>query len=97
MACGSIVSAVLHVATAYGDVLWRPRTSMECQWLVLCCACGLRSVLSSIFFVGGKCSICGEPYDKPVKVFEKGGVMYKGTIVQTYTQGQHIDVKVVVS
>ncbi|CAF0739159.1 unnamed protein product [Rotaria sordida] len=24
----------------------------------------------------GKCSICGEPYDKPAKLFEKGGAMY---------------------
>ncbi|CAF4209973.1 unnamed protein product [Adineta steineri] len=45
----------------------------------------------------GKCSICGEAYDKPVKLFEKGGAMYKGTIVQKYTQGQQIEVKVVLS
>ncbi|CAF0837106.1 unnamed protein product [Adineta steineri] len=45
----------------------------------------------------GKCSICGEAYDKPVKLFEKGGTMYKGTIVQKYTQGQQIEVKVVLS
>jgi hypothetical protein len=32
-----------------------------------------------------------------VKLFEKGGAMYKGTIVKTYTQGQQIDVKVMVS
>lgn len=47
--------------------------------------------------VGGKCSICGEPYDRPNKVFEKGGAMYIGKIVKTYTQGQQIDVTVVVS
>ncbi|CAF0742985.1 unnamed protein product [Adineta ricciae] len=45
----------------------------------------------------GKCSICGEAYDKPIKVFEKGGAMYKGTIVKTYNQGQQIDVKVVLT
>ncbi|CAF3625173.1 unnamed protein product [Rotaria sp. Silwood1] len=45
----------------------------------------------------GKCSICGEAYDKKVKLFEKGGAMYKGTIVKTYTQGQQIDVKVVLT
>jgi hypothetical protein len=51
----------------------------------------------SIFSSDGKCGICGEPYDKKVKLFEKGGAMYKGTIVKTYTQGQQIDVKVMVS
>ncbi len=54
-------------------------------------------MLSSLFCSDGKCSICGEPYDKQVKSFEKGGAMYKGTIVKTYTQGQKIDVKVMVS
>jgi hypothetical protein len=54
-------------------------------------------ILSSLFSLDGKCSICGEPYDKQVKLFEKGGAMYKGTIVKTYTQGQEIDVKVMVS
>lgn len=44
----------------------------------------------------GKCGICGEPYDKPVKLFERGGAMYKGKIVKTYTQGAQIDVKVMV-
>jgi hypothetical protein len=32
-----------------------------------------------------------------VKLFEKGGAMYKGTSVKTYTQGEQIDVKVMVS
>ncbi|CAF3777634.1 unnamed protein product [Rotaria socialis] len=45
----------------------------------------------------GKCSICGEAYDKTVKLFEKGGAMYKGTIVKTYIQGQEIDVKVMLT
>ncbi|CAF1402410.1 unnamed protein product [Rotaria sordida] len=45
----------------------------------------------------GKCSICGESYDKKVKLFEKGGAMYKGTVVKTYTQGQQIDVKVMLT
>jgi hypothetical protein len=49
------------------------------------------------FVPDGKCSVCGEPYDKKVKLFEKGGAMYKGTIVKTYNQGQQIDVKVMVS
>jgi len=46
---------------------------------------------------GGKCGICGEPYDRPVKLFEKGGQMYKGTSVKTYQQGQQIDVKVMLT
>lgn len=32
-----------------------------------------------------------------MKVFEKGGAMYTGKIVQTYHQGQEIDVKVMVN
>ncbi|CAF1289427.1 unnamed protein product [Adineta ricciae] len=46
---------------------------------------------------GGKCSICGEPYDRVNKVFEKGGAMYLGKIVKTYNQGQQIDVTVVLT
>ncbi|UJR32265.1 hypothetical protein I4U23_019730 [Adineta vaga] len=46
---------------------------------------------------GGKCGICGEPYDRAVKLFEKGGRMYLGKIVQTYAQGQQIDVKIKLS
>jgi hypothetical protein len=49
---------------------------------------------SLIFYLGGKCGICGEPYDRAVKLFEKGGAKYTGKIVQTYTQGQQIDVKI---
>ena len=47
--------------------------------------------------LGGKCSICGEAYNAPTKLFDKGGPMYLGKIVKTYTQGQQIDVNVVVS
>ncbi len=32
-----------------------------------------------------------------MKLFEKGGARYTGKIVQTYRQGQQIDVKVMVS
>jgi len=46
---------------------------------------------------GGKCGICGEAYDKPNKLFEKGGALYKGTSVKTYSQGQQVDVKVVLT
>ncbi|CAF3730305.1 unnamed protein product, partial [Adineta steineri] len=46
---------------------------------------------------GGKCGICGEPYDRAVKLFEKGGRKYLGKIVQTYKQGQQIDVKIKLS
>ncbi len=68
---------------------------MESEWFVL--FLNQIHILFSIFSSDGKCSICGEPYDKKVKLFEKGGAMYKGTIVKTYTQGQQIDVKVMVS
>jgi len=45
----------------------------------------------------GKCSICGEAYDKPNKLFEKGGSLYLGKIVKTYRQGEAIEVKVVLT
>ena len=47
-----------------------------------------------VSFSGGKCGICGEPYDRAEKLFEKGGRMYTGKIVQSYKQGQEIEVKV---
>ena len=49
------------------------------------------------FRTGGKCAVCGEPFDTPVKLFEKGGSMYKGTVVKTHNQGEQIEVKVMVS
>ena len=42
---------------------------------------------------GGKCGICGEDYST-VKVWEKGGINYRGFSVKTYTVGQKIDVYV---
>jgi len=50
-----------------------------------------------IFYLGGKCGICGEPYDRQNKLFEKGGAMYLGKIVKTYNQGEQIDVKIKVN
>ena len=47
--------------------------------------------------LGGKCSICGEANNAPTKLFDKGGPMYLGKIVKTYTRGQQIDISVVVS
>lgn len=41
----------------------------------------------------GKCGICGEDYSGP-KELEKGGSLYRGLTVRTYTQGQLIDVVV---
>ena len=69
---------------------------MECQRFV---ALPFPRVLHTRhrFPIGGKCAVCGEAFDKPVKLFERGGAMYKGTVVKTYVQGQQIDVKVVVS
>ena len=45
---------------------------------------------------GGQCGICGEDWALP-KVWEKGGVNYRGISVRNYTQGQTIDVYVLVS
>ena len=68
---------------------------MECQWFASFVA-QYQGNFVSVFCLDGKCGICGEPHDAPVKLFEKGGAKYKGTIVKTYTQGQQIDVKVMV-
>lgn len=51
----------------------------------------------SSFLSGGQCGICGEPYDRAIKLFEKGGAKYLGKIVQTYNQGQQIDVQIKVN
>ncbi len=65
---------------------------MEYKWLLLF---DLNSFMFRCFFsLGGRCGICGEPYDRADKLFEKGGKMYLGKIVQTYIQGQQIDVKI---
>ncbi|CAF1085428.1 unnamed protein product [Didymodactylos carnosus] len=45
----------------------------------------------------GKCSICGEAYDKQPKLFEKGGQYYLGKILHKYDQGQEITVNVILS
>lgn len=55
------------------------------------------NLFSHLLYLGGKCGVCGEAYDKPNKLFEKNGRMYLGKIVQTYKQGEEIDVKVKVS
>lgn len=47
----------------------------------------------TLTYSGGKCGICGESYNG-VKKFEKGGSMYTGIPVRTYTEGQEIDVQV---
>jgi hypothetical protein len=45
---------------------------------------------------GGKCGICGEEWNS-TKKFEKGGELYLGKIVRTYTQGDSINATVVVT
>ena len=45
---------------------------------------------------GGKCSICGEPYDAKPHLLGVGDAMYLGKIVRTYLQGSIIPVIVVV-
>jgi len=42
----------------------------------------------------GKCGICGEAWDEPVKKFEKGGELYLGKIVREYKRGSTIPVQV---
>ena len=47
--------------------------------------------------LGGKCSICGEPFDRKPKLLGVGDALYSGKIVRTYTEGSVIPVTVVVS
>merc|ERR1712002_1001022 len=44
--------------------------------------------------MGGKCGICGDPYDGPWEHEAPGGKYANGNIVATYTQGQTIDIAV---
>ncbi|XP_043191630.1 uncharacterized protein LOC122364892 [Amphibalanus amphitrite] len=48
--------------------------------------------------MGGKCGICGDPYDEPQpRTHEIGGPYYKGIIVSNYTVGQEIEVVVTIT
>lgn len=67
---------------------------------------GQRTVNSNIFHCdesirslisGGKCSVCGEPFDQRNKEFSMGGRKYLGKIVRTYDQGSTIQVAVTVT
>ncbi|KAF2367415.1 Cellulose/chitin-binding protein N-terminal [Trinorchestia longiramus] len=40
--------------------------------------------------MGGKCGICGDPWDQNPRDHEVGGIYATGTIVRDYTQGQVI-------
>jgi len=43
---------------------------------------------------GGKCGICGDPYDGPLEHEAPGGKYANGNIVATYSQGEAIEVAV---
>ena len=45
---------------------------------------------------GGKCGVCGDPYDAAVKMHELGGKYATGIITKTYTAGQIINVDILV-
>ena len=45
--------------------------------------------------LGGKCGMCGDPYDGP-RNHELGGKYATGTITRTYNMGQIFDVKILV-
>ena len=45
---------------------------------------------------GGKCGVCGDPYDAAVKNHELGGQYATGIITRTYTSGQIINVNILV-
>merc|ERR1711884_492951 len=47
---------------------------------------------------GGKCGICGDPWDVPLpRPHEAGGRYATGTIVKDYKAGQTVDIKVMVT
>lgn len=47
---------------------------------------------------GGKCGICGDPYDEPEpRTYEKGGQKYLGKIVRTYKKNTEIPVDVILT
>ena len=62
----------------------------EQYFYVLISYCNLKN------FIEGKCGICGEDYSAPKK-YEKGGSLYRGYSLRTYTRGQEIFVFVEVS
>ena len=43
---------------------------------------------------GGKCGICGDPWNGPKENEAPGGIYATGTIVAQYTEGQAIDIDV---
>ena len=44
----------------------------------------------------GRCGICGDSFNAPVKQHEVGGQFATGTIVKTYQKAQIIDIKIFV-
>ncbi|KAI3378982.1 hypothetical protein SNEBB_010073 [Seison nebaliae] len=46
---------------------------------------------------GGKCGLCGDPYNAPVKAHEPGGKFYTGTIMGTYKSGSWVPIQFVLS
>ncbi len=49
--------------------------------------------INSVIKKGGKCGICGDPYNG-ARRFEKGGDLYRGYNIRTYKPGQVISVTV---
>ncbi len=47
--------------------------------------------------LGGKCGVCGDPYDAPIKAHELGGTYATGKIVRSYKMGQTIPITITVS
>ncbi|CAC5396373.1 unnamed protein product [Mytilus coruscus] len=47
----------------------------------------------NLAFNGGKCGVCGDPYQGPYKN-EAGGIYAQGIIARTYQPGQNISVKI---
>jgi len=47
--------------------------------------------------MGGKCGVCGDPYDGPWPHQAPGGMYANGNIVATYKQGQSVDIAIEVT
>ena len=56
-----------------------------------CCLC-----MGRFFYQGGKCGMCGDPYDAAIKNHETGGKYATGVITKTYLNGQIININIYV-
>lgn len=106
--CLALAVILASVQTSYQHGYLMDPPARSSAWLVdedyyECC----REYLHNQMFCGGKnhqwrvndgkCSICGEAWDKPNKLWEKGGANYLGKVLRQYKTGSVMDVHVEIS